>query len=109
MRNPFTLLADGFNSTFTKHRSKIEGEVSKVKDTKKETGRSKSGGGSITAKAVSNDKKKKDWDTGTYYGYLRDDGYNHSQANGKCNGVKKRRTRNKIARKSRRINRLKAA
>ena len=91
MRNPFTLLKGLFikeeeRQAIVRRRKKDEG-------TKKETGRSKSGGGStsITADKVTQERER------TYF----------DSAQRKA--IKRRRTRNKIARRSRRINRLKAA
>jgi len=108
MRNPFTMIQDGFSSIFKSNRNKIESEVAKVKGTKKETGRSKGGGGrsSITAKHVTENKTNDDLSGNEYYNYLRDGGYKSHEANGKNNGKQKRRIRNKIAHKSRRINRI---
>ena len=91
MRNPFTLMANGFNGLFGKTRDKIEAEQAKAKDTKKETGRSGGGGGgdSASSEGVTLDK---------VFAYE-----NFKKA------VKKRRVKNKTARKSRRINRLRKA
>ena len=105
MRSPFRAVVDMYNSKFGKNRKKIEHQQAKVKDTKKETGRStSSSGGSVTAKHVSNEEIK--YGTDTYYNHLRDSGYKHHEAKGKCDGVKKRRIKRKMSHKSRRINRL---
>jgi hypothetical protein len=94
MKNPFTKLGNKFTQTFESVRSKIFKQRQKDAGTKKETHRGKGGGSApmITANNVTeNNPDPKNFD------------YKRS-----CNvtAVKKRRLKNKIARRSRRINRL---
>lgn len=92
MKNPFTLLNNKFLDTFESTRSKLFRQKQKDAGTKKETGRSKSGSSSSVEQKVSND----DVATNAYSSAIRKQ-------------IAKRRLKNKMARKSRRINRLRRA
>ena len=104
MRNPFSAMADMYNSKFGKNRRKIESQRAKTAHTKKETGRSTSGGGGTAPKKVTEEKKV--YNTDTYYGMLRDGGYKAHQAKGKISDKMRRRNKRKLAKRSRRINRV---
>ena len=85
MKNTFTSSEDKIINESSNR--KVASEVAKVKDTKKETGRSTSGGGkSVTANTVAIDY------TGSTF------------MRAKNNAITKRHKKNKVARKSRRIN-----
>lgn len=112
MRNPFTLIKNAVNFF---GRKKIKSEQSKVVGTKKETMRSKGGGGSkkITADSVSNNDRKVIQNSDGKYelhlvsNYTKKNNTHWNMVNYFLKRKKKNRIRNKIARKSRRINRLK--
>ena len=90
MRNPFTLLKAKIADKFS--NKKIKQEVAKAADTKIETGRSKS----ASKPAVTADN-------------VAIDNAGHTFMRSVNNKVARNRRRNKVARKSRRINRMKAA
>ena len=79
MGNPFKSLVVGFKSKFSKDRNKIEHQQAKVKDTKKETGRSTSGGGKSTVDKVAIANKS------------------HTHTRRENNAITKRRVRRKMA------------
>ena len=106
MRNPFQGIGKAFNSIF-KNRKKIEQEQAKVKGTKKETARSTSGGGGTKQVKVSNDDKPvKKPGKPSRYARMRELGMSHYKAKGRTKEQLKRRKRRKIAKASRRINRI---
>ena len=90
MKNPFRAIVDIYNDKFNKDRNKIESEVAKAKGTKKETARSKGGGGikKLTANSVAIDN------TGNTFMRMKN------------NAIIKRRVKRKMAKKSNRTNRL---
>lgn len=97
MKNPFTFLKNLFVNE--NERQAIRKRREKDRDTKKETGRSKSGGSNSTEQKVTEEKAIKDrkiWHR---------PGLTKTELKQKI----KNRKRNKMARRSRRINRLKAA
>lgn len=96
MKNPFTLLKQTFNDFFTIKKQKQV--LAKQANTKVETARSSSGGGSPIPN-VGNDKKQMT---------LNEINTIRNRGRAFINRVNKRRAKNKVARRSRRINRMRA-
>jgi len=96
MKNPFTQLGNKFTMTLDKVRQTVFRQRQKDAGTKKETGREAGGGGSsIKVHLVAQQDE---------YGVY---GHRSQESKATLRRAKKRRLRNKIAARSRRINRIK--
>lgn len=94
MKNPFTLIKDKVMDKI--HNRKMQAGLDKQAGTKVETARSKSSGGRSASSVIT----EKNYD-------MTDINILHNRGRSWIKKVARRRMRNKMARKSRRINRLK--
>lgn len=100
MKNPFTKLGNKFTMTIDKVRQTIFRQRQKDAGTKKETHRGKGGGSSAVVSKVTNE-------AGLHSNYPKRSRYRSKESRDTLRRAKARRIKNKMAARSRRINRIK--